>query len=125
LGVCVLIAGAGRACTRLERHLLAAGFEVMTVPSPAEALASLHPSIDVVVLDLDLPTGNPFELLLHLRKHHPNIKVIAASRANTGATLDMARQLGAALTLEKALGLELFVAAVQRVLNSGPASIAS
>jgi DNA-binding NtrC family response regulator len=69
----------------LEGRLRQAGFEPVGAGSAAEAMESLQASKpDLILLDLLLPDGDGMDLLVQIKKLHPDVPVIVL----TGIGLD-------------------------------------
>jgi DNA-binding NarL/FixJ family response regulator len=65
-------------------------------------MVRIHP-IDLVITDLLMPEGEGIETIRHLRKEHPEIRIIAMSGAFGSELLAAARFLGADAILSKPL----------------------
>ncbi len=90
------------------------GYEVEEASSGTGALQSyaITPP-DLIVTDLVMPGTEGIEMIMKLRKNHPNLKIIAMSG---GEYLDLAAKLGAALTLRKPFSKETILNAVKEIL---------
>lgn len=74
------------------------GIEVVTAADGGEAIALLQTEpIRLVVTDLRMPNVDGFELLAHLRRHHPAMPVILMTALGTA---EMASRLASAGTFE-------------------------
>ncbi len=76
--------------------------------------------VDLVITDMVMPGSDGVEVIRHIRKLAPEIKIIAISGG--GATrrellLDIARVLGVSRTLEKPFTMAELLATVREVLN--------
>lgn len=74
---------------------------------------------DVVLLDMFMPVMNGFDALFLIRQEFPDAKIIAVSGggSNMGAdALREARNLGAQLTLQKPVGRDALIAAIEQLL---------
>jgi DNA-binding response OmpR family regulator len=91
--------------TTIQALLQADGFEV-SVAADGEAALLLHRAqpADVVVTDLFMPDKDGIETIIELKKLYPNVKIIAMSgwTSTQGSDyLQVAREIGAAVTLQK------------------------
>jgi CheY-like chemotaxis protein len=73
-------------------------------------------SVDVVVTDLAMPRLNGLRLIQQLRKHDPEVRVIAASGINADQ-LDLAQDYGAVAILQKPWDPRVFLDTLQRILS--------
>lgn len=75
----LLIADDNELGVEIMKYLLAdTGAVVMLAGSGSEALNIINgSSIDLVFLDLKLPDMNSYQIVEHIRKHHPGLPVIA------------------------------------------------
>ena len=112
--------------------LEAAGFQVMSAPDGAQALALLEWRMaDAVLCDIFMPNKEGIETCTELRRRHPALPFIAMSGAAGGSNyLRIAVRLGAAGSLSKPFsGQELMAALAQAyppeaaaLAGSGPES---
>ena len=91
--------------TTIQALLQADGFEV-SVAADGEAALLLHRAhpADVVVTDLFMPDKDGIETIIELKKLYPSVKIIAMSgwTSTQGSDyLQVAREIGAAVTLQK------------------------
>ncbi len=103
----------------LEQMLTNAGYEVVLAADGREgvALNRANPA-DLVITDLYMPTQEGLETITQLRKHFPDVKIIAMSGKTAGATmLPVAKRLGAVAVLNKPFLANELLAAVQRALG--------
>jgi DNA-binding response OmpR family regulator len=114
-----------RFLTFLSRTLKRAGFEVVTASDGCEVPELIaRVAVDVLVLDLQMPGMNGFEVLRSLREALPTQlrgggqrpKVIVVSGRDEEDTSDFARHLGADAYLTKPLAGVQLVSAVRGVL---------
>jgi DNA-binding response OmpR family regulator len=89
----------------IKALLQADGFDVAVAADGDAALAShrLRPA-DVVVTDLFMPDKDGIETIIELKKLYPSVKIIAMSgwTSTRGSDyLQVAREIGAAVTLQK------------------------
>jgi CheY-like chemotaxis protein len=91
--------------TTIQALLQADGFEV-AVAADGEAALLLHRAhpADVVVTDLFMPDKDGIETIIELKKLYPTVKIVAMSgwTSTQGSDyLQVAREIGAAVTLQK------------------------
>lgn len=82
----------------LERSLRYQGYEVLMAANGEELLAKINDAVDVVILDINLPDIDGFELCRRLRADEKmvNIPIIFLSATSMNSpSHDMARRLGA------------------------------
>jgi CheY-like chemotaxis protein len=77
-------------------------------------------AVDLVITDMVMPGSDGVEVIRHIRKTYPQLKIIAISGG--GATkrellLDIARVLGVARTLEKPFTMTALLKAVREVIE--------
>ena len=106
----------------IERALKAAGHDVLSAMNGRSAL-SILPKVkyDLVVTDIVMPDIEGLELIRSIRKVDPTAKIIAMSGGGRGPAddyLTMARNFGAAQTLEKPFTMETLTKTVESVLSS-------
>lgn len=115
----VLIADDDPQIRRLfAKKLAGAGYDVQTCGSGLEALDSLRGSRwDLLVLDLNMPGTDGFEVLKKARTEWPEVPVLIISGYMKGVLLKAAEWFGAAATLDKLLAPEQLVPTVRQILN--------
>ncbi|MBP5855574.1 nitrogen regulation protein NR(I) [Marivibrio halodurans] len=74
---------------------------------------------DLVITDVIMPDGNGLDLIPQIRKHRPELRVIAMSAQNTLLTAVKATERGAFEYLPKPFDLSDLVEAVRRALAAG------
>jgi DNA-binding response OmpR family regulator len=75
---------------------------------------------DLVITDLIMPEKEGIETILELRRHFPEVKIIAMSGGGiieAGDYLGMARGVGAHCVFEKPFGVSEMLTAVRELLN--------
>jgi len=80
---------------------------------------------DLVITDLIMPEKEGIETILELRRHFPEVKIIAMSGGgiiDAGDYLGMARGVGAHRVFEKPFGVSDMLNAVRELLNPPPVS---
>ena len=96
----------------------AAGYDVVGVGSGNAALAELRSSrFDLLVLDLDMPDVDGFEVLKTIRSEMPHLPVLVISGYLQGALLQAANCFGATSTLDKISAAESLVEVTRRLLG--------
>jgi CheY-like chemotaxis protein len=97
------------------------GYQVHVAEDGHEAMKSLAVQpMDLVITDMVMPGSDGVEVIRHIRKTYPALKIIAISGG--GATkrellLDIARVLGVSRTLEKPFTMAALLQAVRDVLG--------
>ena len=93
-----------------------AGYGVSQAKSGTEALKSLRRErFDIMVLDLEMPDLDGFDVLKTTRSEFTDLKVLVVSGYLDGALLKAAECLGAAATLNKAEASKSLVKIVRRL----------
>ena len=96
-----------------------AGYFVHDVCNGVEAKALIQRvHFDVVILDLNMPETDGFEVLKFACSELPNLKIIVASGFLQGSMLKAAKLLGAVATLDKPIEVDLLLSTVRTVLQS-------
>ena len=103
----------------LRGKLESCGHEVVEASDGKQAMERLSEGVfDVVITDILMPERDGLETLLHVRKTHPGVKVIAITGAGTSLHLDNARNLGASRVFAKPFKLEEIAAAVRELVSA-------
>jgi DNA-binding response OmpR family regulator len=120
----VLLADDDRANRRLLLQFLAKDYQVTSASNSAEALEAIeNDEPDLVILDLETPEGNGFELLKQLRDAHQNVAVmVLAERGRTG-DIPKALKLGAREYVVKPIDRNELKERVRRVIAGTRAPI--
>ena len=93
------------------------GWLVKTAQSGNAALSVLnHERFDLVILDLNLPDGDGFDVLRMLRTRLRHVPTLVVSGYMDGALLTAAYELGASATMMKPLDLAELRATVAKML---------
>jgi len=101
-----------------QRHLVAAGFEVHTATSVAEAIKRLDAvSIDLVVTDFKMPEVTGLELVRHIRENLPTTEVVMITGYASIEGAIEAVKTGAEEYLSKPFTEEELLAAVHKALD--------
>lgn len=97
-----------------------AGYEVSEARDGVEGLRRYRESpTDLIITDILMPEKEGLETIMTLKRESPQVKIIAMSgggRAGNLNFLEIARRLGAQLTLEKPFELQEMLAAVVALL---------
>jgi DNA-binding NtrC family response regulator len=104
----------------LKRTLESKGYSVEGTTSPMYAIALVEEShADLLILDLNMPQPDGFEILKAERTRFPGLRILVISGYMKGALLEAASILGATATLEKPFSPDDLVSKVQEVLGTG------
>jgi DNA-binding response OmpR family regulator len=108
----------------IARSLRLAGHQVFTAENGKVALAILPKvTYDIVLTDIVMPDIEGLELIRSIRKVNPAARIVAMSGGGRGDAEDylaMARNFGAAATLEKPFQLEDLAKTIDSVLERSP-----
>jgi len=100
------------------------GHSVLTAKDGNEALALLHKhAVDLMVLDVIMPGKEGIETMIEARQRRPGMKVVVISgggRTGNFDYLEIARRLGAAVTLRKPFAQKTLLEAVDSLLETSP-----
>jgi two-component system, chemotaxis family, chemotaxis protein CheY len=103
----------------MVRILTGAGHAVRDLPSGRDVVKELAKSpVDVLVTDLIMPDVEGLETIRSVRRHHPDLPIIAISgggRLTPASYLTMARGVGASDVLEKPFEPAQLVAMIGRL----------
>jgi CheY-like chemotaxis protein len=97
------------------------GYQVRAAEDGRAAMKGLaEQAVDLVITDMVMPGSDGVEVIRHIRKTYPKLKIIAISGG--GATkrellLDIARVLGVRRTLEKPFTMTALLKAVREVIE--------
>jgi DNA-binding NarL/FixJ family response regulator len=80
---------------------------------------SVHPDIDLIILDLQMPGVNDLELLTELCNTRPDIPVVVVSANEDARIMQRAIEHGAAGFIPKSVANSVLVSAMQLVLSGG------
>jgi DNA-binding response OmpR family regulator len=95
------------------------GYLVLTAPTAHDAIATLRrplSSIDVVVLDVNLPDVNGIDLCARLRESYPKLPVIVCSGAARPEEVARLLELGARRYFQKPISPEELLSTVEAAL---------
>jgi len=108
----------------LGRGLAGAGHEPVEVGGGYEAIRRLDAGgIDAILTDLQMAEGDGLELIIHARKRHPRVPVIAMSGSVDRHLLEAAIGLGARATLAKPFALGELLRTLDLILPEPPVRI--
>ena len=98
-----------------------AGYEVVASADGRQAAQEYDKDpTDLIITDLFMPEKEGMEIIMELRRDHPDVKIIAISGAGSlGPTgyLEVARMIGASRTLAKPFGKEELLNTVRELLG--------
>jgi DNA-binding NtrC family response regulator len=100
------------------RKLRSTRYSVSEAKSGAETLRLLRSMrFQVLVLDLDMPDTDGFQVLKVVKTQHPSVRVLAISGYRNGVLLKAARCLGATFSLRRTSAPGLLVETVRKLLG--------
>ena len=85
----------------------------------AQILIERHADLEVVLLDLNLPDGDGFNLLAQVRGHSPQVSIVVLSASNDRDNVLRALDLGAVGFIPKSGQRAVMLAALKLVLSGG------
>ena len=105
----------------LRQMLEKEGYEVEEAPDGAAGMKLLHDHLhDLIITDLFMPEKEGIETMIEVRRHFPQVKIIAISGGGRAGALDllpMAESFGALRTLAKPFERKELLEAVRAVLT--------
>jgi DNA-binding NarL/FixJ family response regulator len=87
--------------------------------SQAMQVIALHPGLDLILLDLNLPDSDGFSALVELGERYPAISVVVLSALNDRSSVTRALELGALGFIPKSGQREVMISALQLVFAGG------
>ncbi|MBW2567303.1 MAG: response regulator [Deltaproteobacteria bacterium] len=97
------------------------GYEVLEATNGEDGLALQREKIaDLIITDIIMPVKEGLETIRELRREFPEVNIIAISgggQIGSNQYLNTAKQLGAACTLQKPVGLDQLRQEVHRLLK--------
>jgi DNA-binding NarL/FixJ family response regulator len=78
-----------------------------------------NPEIELILLDLNLPDRNGFEVLVELRERYPTISVVVLSASDGRAEVTKALELGALGFIPKSASREVMMSAFNLIFAGG------
>jgi CheY-like chemotaxis protein len=104
----------------LVRALAKDGYAIHEASDGVEAKAAIQNVVfDLMILDLNMPEMDGFQVLQFARAKIPNLKIIVISGFMQGAMLKAAKLLGAAAILDKPIEVDFLLSTVRKVLEGG------
>jgi DNA-binding NarL/FixJ family response regulator len=85
----------------------------------AMRLVSKHPDIGLILLDLNLPDRNGFEVLADLRERHPGVPTVVLSGFNDRENVAKALDVGALGFIPKSSTREVMLSALRLIFSGG------
>ena len=85
----------------------------------AMRLVDEHPDLGLILLDLNLPDRNGFDVLAELRERYPAISAVVLSALNDRDTVTKALDLGALGFIPKSSTREVMISALRLVFSGG------
>lgn len=85
----------------------------------AMRLINEHPDIGLILLDLNLPDRNGFEVLADLRERHPAISTVVLSAFNDRENVARALDVGALGFIPKSSTREVMLSALRLIFSGG------
>ncbi len=102
----------------MKRALEKNGYAVTATTSGKRAVAIIQERLpDLLILDLNMPEPDGFEVLKTERSKFPYLRILAVSGYHHGALLEAAEILGAAATLQKPVTADALAEKVREVLG--------
>lgn len=96
------------------------GYAVKATTSPKQAMKLVEEGRpDLLILDLNMPEPDGFEVLRTERSKFPGLRILVISGEIDGALLEAASILGATATLEKPVTEGALIAKIREVLGRG------
>lgn len=101
-----------------RRILERAGYVVSGSQSGKQAVSTIQEkAFDLVILDLNIPDMDGFEILRAIRRHSVQPRVLVVSGFMQGQLLAAAKALGAAAVLDKSVAADMLLVAVDNLLE--------
>jgi DNA-binding NtrC family response regulator len=108
----------------LSRALTRSGYAVLEAANGTEGRRILAENpVDLMITDIIMPGEEGIETILHVRKSHPALPIIAISgggRLRKEGYLDLARSCGAHAALAKPFDLPDLLKTIEQVLGPQP-----
>jgi DNA-binding NarL/FixJ family response regulator len=97
------------------------GAEIIEASNGQQAmrLVDEHPDLGLILLDLNLPDRNGFDVLAELRERHPAISTVVLSAFNDRDTVAKALDLGALGFIPKSSTREVMLSALGLIFSGG------
>jgi CheY-like chemotaxis protein len=114
----LLVDDDGQVVRYLKKALEENGYTVTATTSGKQALALIQERMpDLLILDLNMPEPDGFDLLKAERSKFPYLRILVISGYLHGALLEAAKIFGAIATLEKPVKAGVLVGKVREVLG--------
>jgi DNA-binding NtrC family response regulator len=102
----------------VKKTLESNGYAVKGTTSARQALAMVEESLpDLLILDLNMPKPDGFEVLKAERSRFPGLRILVMSGHMHSSLLEAATFLGATATLQKPMSMEALVQTVRGVVG--------
>ncbi|MCC6775365.1 MAG: response regulator transcription factor [Hyphomicrobiales bacterium] len=100
---------------------LEASSDVLEAPTCRDAMEHIqrHADLDLILLDLQLPDRDGFEMLAELRESHPGISVVVLSAFQDRDNVVKALDIGALGFIPKTASREVLLGALRLILAGG------
>lgn len=99
------------------------GYEVTATTLGKDVVTLVQQRLpDLLILDLNMPGMDGFDVLKILRAEFPYLRILVISGYLKGSLLDAAKFVGAFATMQKPFGPQALVAKVREVLGSNAAT---
>ncbi len=115
----ILLVDDDRQIVRLMKAALEkAGFHVVDTTSGKAAMGIIEQQLpDLLILDLNMPEPDGFDILKIERSQFPYLRILVISGYLKGALLDAAKLVGAFATIQKPFSPEALIVKVRDVLG--------
>jgi len=101
----------------LRRKMEQCGFTVGEAHNGKEAIDRLGTeTVDLVISDIMMPERDGLEVIMHIKKTKPEVKVIAISAPGNEVFLNSAKALGAHRVFQKPFSLEEIATAARELI---------
>src|SRR5690349_14614066 len=109
--------------TMLRRTLEADGHEVEEAGDGNEGISKYQSNpADLMITDIFMPEKECLETIIELKRHHPDVRILAISGGSRDMDLDflpVAAKLGAEKTLNKPIDRRTLLSAVNELVGDG------
>jgi len=113
-------------CEMTKLLLEKSGHEVACTSDSRQAGKMLKEThFDVVITDMLMPDKDGLEVMADLRRHHPEVRIIASSgggRVSSDSYLHIARKSGAHALLSKPFTLQELLSCIEEAFSKVPAA---
>lgn len=82
----------------------------------AIAVYNAHKDVDLILLDLNLPDINGFEVMEYIRKENPDVKIIVQTAYVFSGEEEKSYKLGADFFIAKPVRFDALLAAIKKML---------